>query len=107
MHYIVGTQISTSTRSTPKVRPGMTSQQLRSIGGKSKFTETKSKLTPGETYTLTRIFKRDDKVVYTFIDSTFTRNELEFENVKTAEAFISELRNEQVPDYSSAYDATD
>ena len=108
MHYIVGTQIITNNRTIPKIRPGMTSQQLQSLSkGKSNNTSMLSKLKPGEKYTLTRIFKQDNDVVYTFIDTSGNRENLAFGSVKSAEKFISELRGEALPDYSDTYTSTD
>jgi len=108
MHYIIGTQITSSNRTVSKIRPGMTSQQLRAASsGRSKFTEIKSKLSPGVTYTLTRIHKQDESVMYTFTDNAGVRLVLPFDNVSIAENFISELRGEQVPDYTDAYTSTD
>ena len=86
----------------------MTSQQLQSLSkGKSGNTDILSKLKSGEKYTLTRIFKQNDDVIYTFVDTSGNRENLEFDSVKSAENFISELRGETLPDYSNAYISTD
>ena len=105
MHYIAGTQILVSGRTISRVRPGMTGSELRaSSSGGSRFKKERSMFTPDRTYTLTRIRPVEEGVEYTFSDGTGTRTLLEFPNIREAETFISELRDESVPDYSSIHE---
>ena len=105
MHYITGTQILVSSRSISRVRPGMTGQQLRkaSTGG-SHFKSQRAKFKPDRTYTLTRIQPIEDGVQYTFNEGIGESVVLDFSQVKEAETFISELRDESVPDYTAIYE---
>lgn len=106
MHYIPGTEITISSRSTAGIRPGMTSAQIRAMsGGNSVFAKQREKLQPGVKYTLIRIHKHNedpDKVVYMFTAPGGDRVSLNFADIKQAENFISEIRREQVPDYTEA-----
>ena len=108
MHYIVGTTIQVTQKTLPKIQPGMTSAQIRASSTKStRFSEQRSLFDNNE-YTLTRIYKQDDKVAYQFSSKTGSRVVPVFDSVKQAESFIAELRNEIVPDYSNVYiDMTD
>lgn len=109
MHYIAGTSITITSQGSSKVRPGMTSAQIRqSSSGLSGFKTQREQLTPGERYTLLRIHNKDDGVCYVFADRGGTRVELLFDTVSQAEKFISEAKGETIPDYSAAYeDQTD
>lgn len=105
MHYIIGTAIQVpSSKRSMSVRPGMTSQQIREIskgptGGDQHLTN----LTPGMQYTLVRISKQNDQIVYTFSSRVGDRVNLNFSSVAEAEKFISGLKGETVPDYSEQY----
>lgn len=90
--------------STP-VRPGMTSSQIRAASGgnRSAYKEQREQLEPDKEYSLIRVYKKQDTCVYVFSSSDMQRVELEFTTISDAEKFISELRNEQVPDYSDVY----
>lgn len=101
MHYIIGTKIAVGAqRPAQKIRPGMSSAQIKATSrglASGNYNEQRSLLTPNETYTLIRIFMKDEKVCYKMVgDKTV---ELLFSSVKDAETFISEIRGEQVPDY--------
>lgn len=104
MHYIVGTTIQVRQKTLPKIQPGMTSAQLRARSTmSSKFNEQKALFSDENEYILTRIFKNENGVAYQFSSMSGERVTPVFETVKQAETFISELRNETVPDYSNAY----
>ena len=102
MHYIAGTQIVTRPVRAQPLKPGMTSAQIKNrTSGLSTFDDQRSQLTAGVTYTLIRVSmsaEHQNKVCYTFAGNG-ERVELLFDSIKDAEKFISELRNEQVPDY--------
>lgn len=105
MHYIAGTTITITSKGTAKVVPGMTSAQIRQISsGVSKFKIQRDQLTPGERYTLNRIHNKDRSVCYVFADRGGSRVELLFDTVSHAEKFISEIKGETLPDYSTVYD---
>jgi hypothetical protein len=72
--------------------------------GVSGFKTQRDKLTPQEKYSLLRIHNKDEKVCYVFADRSGTRVELLFDTVSQAEKFISEIKGEQLPDYSAAYE---
>ena len=102
MHYIAGTTITISSQGSAT---GMTSSQIRQMsGGVSGFKSQRDQLTIGEKYSLLRIHNKDDKICYVFADRSGTRVELLFDTVSQAEKFISEIKGEQLPDYSTVYD---
>lgn len=105
MHYIVGTQIVTTAVRQQPLRPGMSSAQIKSRStGLSTFSKQREQLSPGVTYTLIRVYtsaEHQDKVCYAFTGEG-SRVELVFDSIKDAEKFISQLRNEQLPDYEEA-----
>jgi len=72
--------------------------------GVSGFKTQRDQLTPQEKYSLLRIHNKDEKVCYVFADRSGTRVELLFDTVSQAEKFISEIKGEQIPDYSAAYE---
>lgn len=102
MHYIIGTQISVSNAPKTKLRPGMSSAQIRTAsqgrlsGTTSNYRE---EFTSNQVYSIARIFMKDEKVCYKFVGDKVV--ELLFDSVKQADAFISELRGETVPDYEA------
>lgn len=104
MHYIIGTQITIKSRSLPPVQRGMTSQQLSKISKLKRSTaqsnKTRELFETNQTYTLIRIYAKGEKVIYKFSDNTGTIVEAEFDTVKQGESFISEIRGEEVPDYT-------
>lgn len=103
MHYIVGTQIQVNERSVSKIRPGMTGAQIRAASTRSStHNEQKNKLKPGTIYALTRIYKAGENYTYKFIGSGDIQ-ELHFKTIAEAESFISEVRGEDLPDYSNVY----
>lgn len=55
------------------------------------------RLFAGKTYTLYSMVKKDDKMIYTFIDESYVRTALEFNSCRDADLYISKLRNEQLP----------
>lgn len=81
MHYIIGTSI--------KVNPA------------TKFAIKDKKLQPGQVYTLVYISKKQDKVVYMFLDMNRKKIEVEFSSCREADSFIAKLRNEKIPDYDA------
>jgi hypothetical protein len=105
MHYIVGTVIHIpSSKRSVSIRPGMTSQQIREISkGPSRGDVHLEDLKPGMQYTLVRISKQDDQIVYTFSSSVGERVNLNFTSVSDAERFISGLKGESIPDYTESY----
>jgi len=104
MHYIAGTEITIApNKSSGKIRPGMTGAQIRAMSQKSStFTDQREKLKPGVKYTLTRVYKQDETLVYKFM-TPGEIVELQFDSVASAEKFISEVRSEELPDYDTAY----
>lgn len=104
MHYIIGTTITApQSKSSGKIKPGMTSSQIRALSsGTTKYKEQRDQLVPGGTYTLTRIYKEDEKYVYKYVSGRSTA-ELIFESITSAENFIAELKGESIPDYSDVY----
>ena len=104
MHYIIGTQITIQSRTMPTVTRGMTSQELSKISKLKKTTAKSNKVRElfesNRTYTLIRIYAKEDKVIYKFSDSAGSIVEAEFDTVKQGESFISEIRGEEVPDYT-------
>ena len=107
MHYIIGTQITIKSRSIPTVQRGMTSQELSKISKLKKTTnqsnKTRELFETNQTYTLIRIYAKNDKVVYKFSDNSGSIVEATFDTVKQGEAFISEIRGEEVPDYTLSH----
>jgi hypothetical protein len=105
MHYIAGTVIQAPAgKSAASIRPGMTSQQIRAASrGPVGFNDQISKLTPGKQYTLIRIYKVNEDVVYVFSSTTGDRVELTFPDISSAERFISNVKGETIPDYNDAY----
>lgn len=102
MHYIVGTKIVCRPSRPQPLKPGMTSSQIKSrSSGLTTFTEQREQLTSGVEYTLIRIFIKEEKVCYAFAGSG-ERVEILFNSVNDGEKFISELRNEEIPDYEEA-----
>lgn len=100
MHYIVGTKITVQPVIKTAIRPGMSSNQIRKQStGLSKFVEQRDMFTPGDTYTLIRVFMKDGNVCYKFASLAGDITEVEFGSVTDAEKFISELRGETIPDY--------
>lgn len=115
MHYIIGTQITVTGRTIERIRPGMTSQQIRqSSMGSTRFKKERSLFTPNRTYTLIRIHKvyetpmtEQSKIMYEWSDGSGTRISTGFDTVKQAEDFISEIKGEEVPEYNTGVDRTD
>ena len=107
MHYIIGTQITIESRTIPSVRPGMTSQELAQISKLKKGTQTnntiREQFTAGKTYTLIRVYAKDEKIIYKFSDNVGNIVEAKFNNIKHGESFIAEIRGEEIPDYTAAY----
>lgn len=83
MHYIVGTRFT--------VNPAF--KVVR--GAKDK------NFTPGITYSLLHILKKDDRVYYKFKGSDNKIIEVEFYDCGEADLFISKYRNEKLPAYNS------
>lgn len=97
MKYIVGTEITIRNTTGGKIRPGMTSQQIKAAStGNSKFGSQRALFTPGKEYILNRIYTRDERVVYRFARNFDDIVEVDFESVSEAEKFISEARGESI-----------
>lgn len=104
MHYIIGTDIIVSNRTTGKIKPGMSSAQIRQASTRgSKYAETQKLFTSGERYVLNRIYMKEEKCIYKFSSSRGEIVEAEFDNIAAAEKFIAETRRETIPDYTSTY----
>ena len=103
MHYIIGTQITVPRSTQSKaIRPGMTSQQIKSMSSRSsEFQNQRAQFVSGETYSIIRIYMKDDQVCYRFGSTSGDITEVCFNSVSQADRFISELRSETVPDYES------
>lgn len=83
MHYIVGTSFSVAPNSKSNLSP-----------------DRRFKI--GYTYSLIRIFKKEDKIVYTFVCANDrSKLELEFNTCNDADLVISKLKREQLPMYNS------
>lgn len=107
MHYIAGTQIKLSgkTISPKKSLQGLTGAQIRKLStGATVFQKEREQFTPDRTYTLIRVCKdrESENLIYTFSDGIDITPVL-FPDVNTAETFISEIKNESIPDYSGVY----
>jgi len=77
MHYITGTSINVAPNLSPDRR-----------------------FKSGHSYNLSRIFKKEDKVVYTFVCvNDRSKMELQFNSCNEADLLISKLRREQLPNY--------
>lgn len=83
MHYIIGTRF-TVTPAAKIVR-----------GVKDRF------LTPGITYSLFNISKKDSSVIYKFKGTDGKIVEIEFYNCSEADSFIAKYRNEKIPVYNT------
>lgn len=101
MHYIIGTEITIGNvgRKGP-IRPGMSSQQIRqSSPGTTQFAKHREKFMLGDTYSIIRIYTQEERVCYRFASHSGDVVEVLFDSVSEAERFISEVRNETLPDY--------
>ena len=81
MHYIVGTSFIIN----PALKLGF---------GTKKFK-------PDTIYMLISIKKNNDKFVYTFFDRQRQKVEMEFLSCRDADLFISNIKNEKIPDYDT------
>lgn len=81
MHYIIGTSFAI----TPNPKLGIRDKRFK----------------PGQAYTLIYIAKKDDKAIYTFLGMDRNKIVIEFNNCREADAFISKLKNEKIPDYDN------
>ena len=98
MHYIIGTEITVTNTSTGKLRPGMSSRQIReSSSGGSSFPTQRAMFQTGRQYVLNRIYTREQRVIYKFAGGYDEIIELDFDSVAQAEQFIAEVRNEKLP----------
>lgn len=105
MHYIIGTKIKIPSRSmSQQIRPGMTSAQIRALSsGRDNSTgDTKKLFKPEVVYTLSRIYKQDEDVIYKFTSSEGIVS-APFKSVTAAESFISEITGDDIPDYDDIY----
>lgn len=58
---------------------------------------------PDTVYTLSRIFKQEDKVIYKFTSGSGDVVNAPFTSVTAAEIFISEINGDDLPDYDNVY----
>lgn len=107
MYYIIGTKITLQSRTIPTVKKGMTSQQLAEISrlkkGTAESNSIREQFKPNREYTLIRVYMEDGKVAYKFADTTGGIVVAKFNSVTAAENFISEIRGEDVPDYTEMH----
>ena len=97
MQYIIGTEITIKNTGSSRIRPGMTSNQIKSMStGNSQFGAQRALFTPGKEYILNRIYTREGRVVYRFARNFDEIVEVDFETVAEAEQFISESRGEVI-----------
>ena len=81
MHYITGTSFTVAPNSKSNLSPDR-------------------RFKVGHTYSLSRIFKKENKFIYTFICSyDKSKVEIEFNSCGDADLVISKLRKEQLPNY--------
>lgn len=106
MHYIIGTKIQIPTGSmTQQIKPGMTGAQIRALSTRSDASggTIKKLFKPGVIYTLSRIYKQDEKIIYKFVSKDGDVVNAPFDSVFAAETFISELNGDDLPDYDHVY----
>lgn len=81
MHYIVGTSFNVAPNNKSTLSPDR-------------------RFKVGCTYTLSRIFKKDNSFVYTFVcTNDRSKLEIEFKTCNEADQIISKIRREQLPVY--------
>lgn len=93
MTYIIGTNFIIQQNI---IKPGFTGsgQKNRVVG---------NYLPPGK-YTINYIKKNvDGTVTYTFQNDNLQQQDVTFQNIGQAEAYISSARNEQIPNYELVY----
>jgi len=97
MHYIIGTKISII---RTVVKPGATN--------KINLQRSTREFKPGNIYELWSIRKNDDDFTYKFRNLT-DRSIVEknFKSVGEGDAFIAELKKEQIPNYTEFYRSLD
>ena len=106
MHYIVGTQIVIEKSAPGKIKPGMTSQQirqLRSPSGNSRYAEN---FEPGVMYTLIRINQEPEGFNYKFRTRSGDIKNVVFPSISEAEKFISSTKGDSLPNYDDIYNQT-
>jgi hypothetical protein len=59
---------------------------------------------PGLTFSLISISKKDNKVLYTFLNSLKEKIQVEFKSCREADLFISKFKNEKLPNYEKVED---
>ena len=100
MHYIIGTEIyidpvqTLNQGSGPQpINAQQVHRQTRNVGP----------FAPGVKYSLYNIRKVEQGLEYQFIDDTGQNIPLVFESTSQADAVISQIKNEPLPDYTSFY----
>lgn len=106
MHYIAGTQIIVGKTATGKIKPGMTSQQIRQLRASSGSTKYTDNFEPGIMYTLIRISKEQEGFNYRFRTRSGDITNVIFPSISEAEKFISSTLGETLPDYNDVYNQT-
>lgn len=106
MHYIAGTQIVVKKTTAGKIKPGMTSQQirqLRSVSSNSKYTDS---FEPDVMYTLIRISQEQEGFNYKFRTRAGDIKNVIFPSISEAEKFIASTKGDSLPDYNDVYNQT-
>lgn len=93
MHYIVGTQIIF--KKVPP-RPGISSRDIHIPKPPSGFLY-------NVIYTLRNIAMNNSRYIYTFRTPTTGDIAIEFDSIKRGDEFISNTRQELLPDYNEMY----
>lgn len=87
MHYIIGT----SFKVTPASRSLLRDKRF-SVNG---------------VYSLIYISQKNNKVLYTFIDLSRNKIEVEFNSCREADSLIAKLKNERIPNYDEPKEVVD
>lgn len=95
MHYIAGTEIIIEQTKRDVIRPGMSSSQIKNLNRSSQPKECEN-FQPGVKYTLTRIYKKDEDVIYKFVGTGGDVVQVPFASITLAERFISNVRGDQL-----------
>ena len=96
MHYIIGTSIRVNQSARQSQGPRVVTAMPVKRSNRTPF-ET------GKTYTLYMIAQNGDKLQYTFRGSGSDDIVMDFDSSKSADAYISNILGESVPDYDGFY----
>jgi hypothetical protein len=107
MHYIAGTEITIAQAKRGVIRPGMSSEQIKTLKRGNQPKECES-FQQGVKYTLTRIYKKDEQsVIYKFVGIGGDVVEIPFPSITIAERFISDVRGDQLTQIAKPRERTD